>query len=460
MSKPSPKIKVIQADSFDNLPCDMREQCTSTNKMICNIATNRNKDKSKTYVEPTHCTLCKNAGGYEKDPNNKGIRFAQIAKNNQSRLEVREKAEEYFGEGPGTELKKMIPDWMEKPGCDCRNYAKKMNIWGVDGCKRNIDHIVNRLVSEKNKRLFLSWVPDVATSKVCRNLAETAIRRAEEKEGKAKHNWFVAVTTAPRREPTLQVCLDSMLINGWRPYIFAEPGAYQLNDEYKENLILHKEKKGIWWNWVESCRYALENSNADIIMTVQDDSLFHPDSRSFAESFLWPCSSTGFVSLYTPKHYNQRQHLKSKPFRELGLNHIRTRALWGVCALIWPRKVLEIVMDHPMIESWRGARLKTKSAWENKKLERERNPHTIQNSDTAIGGILNRLNRSMWFFDPSPVQHISKYSATNHGGNKGNRNCGRCAKYSIPLEDQIPFQFNGEKAKTYSNEELIFDKIQ
>jgi hypothetical protein len=60
----------------------------------------------------------------------------------------------------------------------------------------------------------------------------------------------------------------------------------------------------------------------------------------------------------------------------------------------------------------------------------------------------------MWFMDPSPVQHIAKYSATNHGGNTGKRNCGRCAKYSIPLEDQVPFLLNGEECELYSNDEL------
>ena len=447
-------IKVVETQQFENLPCNMREQCPTTNNMICKFATDLNNNKQTVYVEPVHCTLCKKAGGYEKSPDNKGIRFARLANKDKTRVEVREKAKEYFGEGPGTELKKMIPEWMEKPSCDCRNYAKKMNLWGIDGCKRNIHHIVQRLINEKNKRSFLSWVPDLATRKVCTNLVQTAIRRAEEKEGRQKHNWFVAVTTAPRKEPTLQLCLDSLLINGWRPYIFAEPGVYQINDEYKENLIVHEKRKGIWWNWISSCRYALDNSDADIIMTVQDDSLFHPDSKSFSEKFLWPCTTTGFVSLYTPRHYSKRQHLKSKPYRPIGLNHIPTRALWGTCAVIWPRKVLEQVMQHPMIENWRGARIKTKSAWENKKKEREKNPHTIQNSDTAIGGIMNKMGRSMWFFDPSPVQHISKYSATNHGGNGGNRNCGRCAKYSVPLEDQIPFHFNGEEAKTFSTEEI------
>jgi hypothetical protein len=453
-------VKIIETKDFDSIPCDMRKECPGGKGMICEIATTLNRQQRQNaenvYVKPVHCTLCEAAGGYEANQDNQGIKFARRSQIDKTNIEVREKAEKYFGEGPGTELKKMIPEWMEKPGCDCRNFAKKMNIWGIQGCKKNIEVIVQRLVREKNKRNFLAWVPDAATARVCKGLVNTAIKRAEEKEGKAKHNWFVAVTTAPRKSPTLQVCLDSLLINGWKPHIFAEPGQYNVNDEFQENMIYNKEKKGVWWNWVGSCRYALENSDADIIMTVQDDSLFHPDSKEFVEKFLWPCTSTGFVSLYTPKHYSQRQHLKSKPFRPLGLNNIRTKALWGTCAVAWPRKVLELAMEHPMIDEWKGAKLKTASAWERKKKQREAEPWRIQNSDTAIGFLCRKLDRSMWFMDPSPVQHIAKHSAINHGDNSGRRNCGRCAKYSTPLEHQVPFHFNGEEARTFSNEELIF----
>jgi len=53
------------------------------------------------------------------------------------------------------------------------------------------------------------------------------------------------------------------------------------------------------------------------------------------------------------------------------------------------------------------------------------------------------MGKSMWFMDPSPVQHIAEHSAMGHGGNKGRRNCGRCAKFSTPLKDQVPFHIQG-----------------
>lgn len=439
--------------NFDNYPCDKRIQSsTDPEKMICQIATSR--QPFEVEVAPTFCEACLKCGGYKTDDNNKGIRLASMYSAKKQSKELYQLAETYNGDGPGTELKKLIPKWLERPECGCANFAKKMNIWGPDLCERNIEQIVDKLHSESKKLAMFSWVPDVCTRTVCYKLASTAIKRAREKEGSLKNKWFVAVTTAPRKEQTLSICLDSLLINGWRPYIFAEPGNYDyLNEEYRSNLIIHKERKGVWWNWVESCRYALDNSDADIIMTVQDDSLFHPDSKDIAEMFMWPSKDIGFISLYTPKHYSSSPKDRSNN-RPVGINKITTKALWGACALIWPRVVLEKVMKHELIEGWLGAPLKTASAWEERKKKRKEEPWTIQNSDTAIGKIMNRMGRSMWFIDPSPVQHIAKYSAINHGGNEGRRNCGRCANYKIPLKEQVPFLFNGESAKTFSTKEI------
>lgn len=423
---------------WSELPC--AERSTENSLQICKIVSD--KLGRKVATDPTFCDLCIQAGG-PRIENNRGLRLLEGW--NESRVAKKKfiSTEEKFGEGPGTELHKIIPAFLERKGCSCRAFAKKMNIWGIEGCEQRIEKIVDKLVAESRKRAIFAWVPDAATRTVARKMADTAIQRAKEKQGLEKHKWFVAVTTAPRKDPTLQTCLDSLLINGWNPYIFAEPGVYDVEQAFKENLMMHTTRKGVWWNWIESCRYALNNSDAEIIMTVQDDSLFHPDSKKLAESFLWPREDVGFISLYTPKHYSIRNHLKSKPERPIGLNRIATKALWGACAMVWPRKVLEQVMEHELIEGWLGAPLKTKSAWEERQKKRREEPWTIQNSDTAIGKIMNRMNRSMWFVDPSPVQHIAEHSAINHGGNKGRRNCGRCAKFSTPIFDQVPLHVNG-----------------
>ena len=200
---------------------------------------------------------------------------------------------------------------------------------------------------------------------------------------------------------------------------------------------LNKKKLGVWHNWLSSCKYALANSDADVIMTVQDDALFHPDSFSYAEKVLWPREDAGFVSLYTPKHYTVK---KNKELRPVGVNRIQTRILWGSCAMIWDRRVLEAAINTDRAKNWIGVHPKSNKA---EILQRRRdNPHLINNSDYAIGDILRRMGRSFWYVDPSPVSHISEHSTINHGGNKGRRNCWRCSDWSEPLEKQAPINFS------------------
>lgn len=232
--------------------------------------------------------------------------------------------------------------------------------------------------------------------------------------------WAVAVTTAPRHPSTLTECLESIVNCGWYPTVFAEPGSTQT--EYP--TIQNEVQLGVWHNWLSSCRWVLDNTNAELILTSQDDSYYHPDSKDYIESIDWP-NNAGFISLYTPKHYSKKS----------GLYRVYTRSLWGACALVWQRNVLDQVINHPIALSWKGAppRSRNKGVY----ATRLANPHTIANSDTAIGKILNNLKLGMYFVDPSPVSHIAVTSTIGHGGNRGRRNAKRLADHSIPLIHQL-----------------------
>lgn len=352
--------------------------------------------------------------------------------------------EDRLGGGVGTELHKVIPSFLDRSGCSCKSYAKKMNIWGPALCERNREAIIHHLLTESAKQPIFGWIPSSTTKIVANKLLTTAINRAREKEEPLHVNnkWFCAVATAPRKIPTVQTCLESMRVAGFDPFVFAEPGSAVLPPEFKETTITHQKKLGVWHNWLFSLRYALENSDANIIMTVQDDSLFHPDSKQFTESFLWPHDKVGFVSLYTPKHYNKKPNQKTA-LRSCGINRVITKSLWGACALVWPRKVVEEMLEQGLTKTWLGAPTKTPNSTVMQK--RKADSSLVQNSDTAIGKLMNRMGRTMWFMDPSPVNHFATTSAANHGGNLGRRNCGRCAKWSESLSDQIPLLTNGKE---------------
>jgi len=266
-----------------------------------------------------------------------------------------------------------------------------------------------------------------------------ARRKQESKPVEDNGDWFVAVTTAPRRDCTLTATIDSLRIAGWEPTIFAEPGSTVTSAK----TIHNQTRLGVWHNWLASARYAIEQTTAPLILTVQDDCEFHPDSRTFTESILWPSESCGFVSLYTPRHYT---HLKEGHTNPIGVNRVRTHSLWGACALAWPRGVLERAVNSEAAKTWSGAppketrgekRTEYKARRDEWLASKDADPSKIANSDTAIGKIVNSLCLTMHFIDPSPVRHIGVHSTIGRGGNGGNRNCGRCADHSIPLVDQV-----------------------
>lgn len=375
------------------------------------------------------CLLCKDA----KKPNefNRGlINFANLKKKDEQLVSP----DNLIGRGVGTELKKLIPEVLNSSGCGCRAYALKMNRWGIEGCEQRFDEIIDYLVHKSNSKGLLSWVPDGATRIASSKFLKIAIQKAKAEIDKSKYKWFTAVTTSPRIDCTLQRSVDSMVACGFDPVIFAEPNSTILSNRL---TIQNQKRLGVWHNWLNSCIYAIHNTDAEIIMTVQDDSLFHPDCKSFTELLLWPDEDCGFLSLYTPKHYTINRNTKEN--RPVGVNRIYTKSLWGACSLVWHRDVLKSVIESEIAQNWCGA--KPRSGKQSVYEKRRRNPEIIANSDTAIGKIMNSLNKKMFFVDPSPVKHIAEHSTISHGGNRGRRNCHRCADWNISLMDQVPITF-------------------
>lgn len=250
--------------------------------------------------------------------------------------------------------------------------------------------------------------------------------------------WEVAVTTAPRKDCTLLGCIESIRDCGWEPTVFAEPDSTPT-----DCLTIHNQTRlGVWHNWRKSVQYCLDQ-NPDLILTVQDDSLFHPDCREFVESLILP-SDMGYLSLYCPKHY---QHWANGTPRSFGVYDVRTKSVWGAMAFVFRPEVLERLINHPKALSWIGVKIKGKKdlsklenrlLWEKVKQNRKENPYLIQNSDTAIGRILSQhMKLKLIYVSPSPVDHCSKYSSIGHGGNNGKRNAFFIADRSLPLDYQV-----------------------
>lgn len=240
-------------------------------------------------------------------------------------------------------------------------------------------------------------------------------------------NWSIVVTTAPRRKPKLETTILSLKDAGWKdPVVFAEPDSPTCDATTYTNGF----KLGVFYNWLKAAQHGLD-SGADVIMTVQDDVWFHPDSKWFAESALWP-ENCGFLSLYTPLHYSIVQK-KMKPW---GIYPIYTKSLWGAMAMIWHRSVLEEVVNSDRAKNWIGRR----STMKRSEIEhKENNPQDVCNVDTFIGYSIRDMGRNMNYVNPSFVQHISEYSSI--GGRDVNGK--RSAKFmvetnSAPAAKDIP----------------------
>lgn len=256
----------------------------------------------------------------------------------------------------------------------------------------------------------------------------------------SNNSTAVMVTTAPRKDPTVARCLTSIREAGFEPVAFAEPGT-PFEQVAGFTTVMHAAKLGVWGNWLTSCRWMLKHyPQANSIITVQDDSWFHPQTREWLEAAMWPSPKTGFLSLYTSKKYSTATDGTLKP---AGIYRVATKSLWGACALVWPREVLAKVCEHSIADRWSGAAPKANNAETRRTRQafidaRKVDPTKISNSDTAIGKILNALRLEMWFADPSPVNHFAKHSTIGHGGNSGNRNCLRCAEPAENLEELTP----------------------
>ena len=84
-----------------------------------------------------------------------------------------------FRPGPGNELKKMLA-WFARPSdsCKCETRADTMNDWGPEGCRQNLDTIVEWLLEEAELRGLPSGK---FTRIIAKSLVITAIRRFERK---------------------------------------------------------------------------------------------------------------------------------------------------------------------------------------------------------------------------------------------------------------------------------------
>ena len=88
-----------------------------------------------------------------------------------------------FRNRPGTALARIIPKWAasQKKGCGCKDYQKKMDLWGTEGCEVQFDNIVSHLLKQEKHLISpLRVLPDALKKKFAQVLVARAIARSRQ----------------------------------------------------------------------------------------------------------------------------------------------------------------------------------------------------------------------------------------------------------------------------------------
>lgn len=213
--------------------------------------------------------------------------------------------------------------------------------------------------------------------------------------------WAVGVTTAGRKQPTLDRMVSSLAQAGWeRPRLFADADAV-IPVELQELPATHRDEQlGAFPNWLLGlAELVLREPHADAYLMCQDDVVFCRGVCKYLEQTLWPAENVGIVSLFCPSHY-----ARGKP---PGF-HAEDRGwdTWGAQAYLFPSTAVARLLTDPLFLQHR----------------RSGPAGGSRNIDSLVGHWCRTSQFSYFVHAPSLVQHIGVTSTLYPtGGVWGNR---------------------------------------
>jgi hypothetical protein len=124
----------------------------------------------------------------------------------------------------------------------------------------------------------------------------------ERRCGPAVRKWGFGITTSPRRQPTLEMCLDGVVRAGWEePFLFLD-GTVRIPERYAHLPVTWREDGiGAWPAWyLALAELCFQRPDADAYVLLQDDVLLYDRGplREYLEQVLWPGDRPGVVSLF------------------------------------------------------------------------------------------------------------------------------------------------------------------
>jgi len=228
------------------------------------------------------------------------------------------------------------------------------------------------------------------------------------RRGKPVRDWAVGVTTAPRAQPTLSWCLDSLMRAGWQsPHLFVDASA-DVPDRFRGVPMTWRDKRiGAWSNYyLALAELVATQPRADAYLLVQDDAFFYDreDLCDYLTEVLWPSDPPGLVSLYCSAAYTAR---------DAGWHPLQGEWLWGALAFVFPNEIARQCLADPLV---------TSPSW---------NEPGCANIDSLIGRWANVRQIPIWYPSPSLVQHVGNTStiwtaASNSGPRQADWFAGDC----------------------------------
>jgi hypothetical protein len=203
----------------------------------------------------------------------------------------------------------------------------------------------------------------------------------------------IAMTTAPRRKPTIHRALPSLREAGFDEdvHVCAEPGTFKkLARPRSDDAHVHENssRRGCFGNWKYALQRVLSRTSAAWLLIVQDDAIWLPGSASILRDQLRARQDlrTGFLSPYVTTKDVDSEFVDGWNEYRGGWN------FWGAIALCLPRGAAEELLRHPRFAEHRGT----------------------QQVDAVVAASMLDLGHPSFVHVPSLVDHVGKTSTIGH----------------------------------------------
>ncbi len=212
------------------------------------------------------------------------------------------------------------------------------------------------------------------------------IPRPRHRFGDVVKEWAVAVTTAPRKQATLDRCMTSLTTAGWKTPRIVIDGDVTLSDAWSHLPTTRRIPQiGAWPSYyLTLVELMMRQPTADAYMIVQDDVVFfeHPSLKNYLESVLWPDRREGIISLFCSRAYAQQS---------FGWHRIDQPLVWGGQALIFSKETaIHLVSDLQIVR------------------------HRFSEGDLGLTNIDGLIGK--WAFETETPVYVSSPSLSQHIG--------------------------------------------